>query len=187
MNRMLLIIVIACTVLLGACSEMQIAGTVKQTGMQNEINEYSLMVGEQAISLGSWDTGVDLSLLLGEPVSESIEVLGSTADTYSGSYIKTLQYEGLTVQLFSPRDNGKEFWIMSMLLTNDKLKTPGGITVGSTLADLHRVYKDLAIIPDGRTDQDNCAYGFNRERYEYMEFEVEGGVVKEIKLYVELP
>jgi hypothetical protein len=114
-------------------------------------------------------------------------VLGSTADTHSGSHIKTLKYEGLTVQLFSPEDNGKEFWIMNMLLTNERLKTPGGITVGSTLADLKGAYKDLEIKPDGRTDIDNCAYRLSRERYEYMEFEVEEGIVKEIKLYVELP
>ncbi|MDD4238806.1 MAG: hypothetical protein PHT62_09670 [Desulfotomaculaceae bacterium] len=165
----------------------QITGPVEQTDMQNGIDEYSLIMDEQAISLKSWDYDVDLSAILGEPVSETIEVLGSTADTYSGSHRKTLKYEGLTVQLSSPKDNGKEFWIVSMFLTNERLQTPGGITVGSTLADLKGAYKDLEIVPDGRTDIDNCAYSLDRERYEYMVFEVEEGVVKEIKLYVELP
>ncbi|MGI6491645.1 MAG: hypothetical protein ACOX0T_04370 [Pelotomaculum sp.] len=169
-----------------ASSGEQVAGTVKQTDMPDGAGEYSLMFDGQAISLKSWDTDVDLSLLLGEPVSETIEVLGSTADTYSGSHIKTLKYEGFTIQLFSPKDNGKEFWIMSMHLTDGKLKTPRGITVGFTLADLKGAYKNLEIVPDGRTDINNCAYRLSREMYEYMVFEVEAGIVKEIKLYVEL-
>jgi len=104
----------------------KIAGSVEHTDLQNVIDEYSLMVDKQAISLNSWDTNVDLSAVFGIPVSETSEVSGSGADTYSGSYIKILKYEGLTVQLFSPRDNGKEFWIVNMVLTGASLRTPGG-------------------------------------------------------------
>jgi hypothetical protein len=74
-----------------------------------------------------------------------------------------------------------------MHLTDGKLKTPRGITVGFTLADLKGAYKNLEIVPDGRTDINNCAYRLSREMYEYMVFEVEAGIVKEIILYVELP
>jgi hypothetical protein len=164
------------------------AGSVEHTKLQNGIDEYSLMVDKQAISLKSWDTDVDLSAVLGKPVSETSEVLGSGADTHSGSHIKTLKYEDLTVQLFSPGDNGKEFWIMSMSSTGARLRTPGGITVGSTLAELKGAYKDLETVPDERIDINNCAYRISRqEEYKYMKFEVEDGVVRQIKLYVELP
>jgi len=46
----------------------------------------------------------------------------------------------------------------------------------------------LEIVPDGRTDINNRAYRISRqEEYKYMNFEVEEGIVREIKLYVELP
>lgn len=155
---------------------------------QNEIDEYSLVADNRPITLKSWYKEADLTALLGQLVSEHNEVLGSTADTYSGSHIKTLKYEGLVVKLFSPKDNGKEFWLMSIDSTSPKLQTPRGITVGSTLAQLKEAYKGLEILPDGRTDANNCAYEFSmREQYKYMIFEVEKGTVKEIKLYTELP
>ncbi len=153
-----------------------------------EIDEYSLMADNQPITLKSWYKEADLSALLGKLVSENNEVLGSTADTYTGSHIKTLEYEGLVVKLFSPKDNGKDFWLMSIDLTSSKLQTPRGITVGSTLAQLKEAYKGIEIFPDGRTDANNCAYEFSmREEYKYMIFEVKKGIVKEIKLYAELP
>lgn len=164
------------------------SGTTGQQDQQNGTGEYSLMADNQPITLKSWYKEADLSALLGKLVSENNEVLGSTADTYSGSHIKTLKYEGLVVKLFSPKDNGKDFWLMSMDLTSSKLQTPGGITVGSTLAQLKEAYKGIEIFPDGRTDVNNCAYEFSvREEYKYMIFEVEKGIVKEIKLYAELP
>jgi hypothetical protein len=166
----------------------EIAAAAGQQNPQNSTDEYSLMADNRPISLKGWYKEADLSALLGKLVSETDEVLGSEADTFSGSHIKTLKYEGLVVKLFSPKDNGKEFWLMSMDLTSSKLQTPGGITVGSTLAQLKEAYKDIEIVPDGRTDASNCAYRFGmREGYKYITFEVEKGIVKEIKLLVELP
>lgn len=164
------------------------ASAAGQQDQQNGTSEYSLMADNQPITLKSWYKEADLSALLGKLISENNEVLGSTADTYSGSHIKTLEYEGLVVKLFSPKDNGKDFWLMSMDLTSSELQTPGGITVGSTLAQLKEAYKGIEIFPDGRTDVNNCAYEFSvREEYKYLIFEVEKGIVKEIKLYAELP
>lgn len=163
-------------------------GTTGQQNPQNGTSEYSLLVDNQTITLKSWYKEADLTALLGKLVSENDEVLGSTADTYSGSHIKTLKYEGIVTKLFSPKDNGKEFWLMSMDSTSPKLQTPRGITVGSTLAQLKDAYKGIEIFKDGRTDANNCAYEFSvREEYKYIIFEVEKGIVKEIKLYVELP
>jgi len=154
----------------------------------NGIDEYSFMADKRAISLKSWYNEADLSAVLGKPISETNEVLGSGADTFSGSHIKTLKYEGLVVKLFSPKDNGKEFWLMSVDLTSSKLQTPRGITVGSTLTELKKAYSDIKIVPDGRADANNCAYRVSmQEEYKYITFEVEKGIVKEIKLFVELP
>ncbi|MDD4766654.1 MAG: hypothetical protein PHF87_03625 [Desulfotomaculaceae bacterium] len=167
--------------------DRQAASAAGHQNPQN-VDEYSLMADNRSITLKSWYKEADLSTLLGKPVSETNEVLGSTSDTYSGSHIKTLKYEGLVIKLFSPKDNGKEFWLMSVDLTSSKLQTPMGITVGSTLAQLKEAYIDIEIVLDGRTDANNCAYRVSmREEYKYITFEVEKGIVKEIKLFAELP
>ncbi|MFA5385283.1 MAG: hypothetical protein WC364_11600, partial [Eubacteriales bacterium] len=150
-----------------------------------QAGEFSLMADNRPIKLKSWYTEADLSAFLGKPVRVNEEVLGSGSDTYSGCHKKTLKYEGLVVKLFSPKDNGKEFWLMSVDLTSSKLKTPRGITVGSTLAQLKEAYKGIEIIPDGRTDANICAYRVGgSEIFENITFEVEKGIVKEIKLFV---
>ena len=58
--------------------------TVKKAGAgQAEIDEYSLLAGNQPITLKNWYKEADLSAILGKLVSETDEALGSTADTYS--------------------------------------------------------------------------------------------------------
>jgi hypothetical protein len=163
------------------------AGTTTGQNAPESVGEYSLISDRGQLSLRNWYDQAELSAVLGEPVAETNEVLGREADTHAGSHLKTLKYEGLVVQMFSPRDNGKDFWLMSMDLTSPKLQTTRGITVGSPLTELKEAYTGLEMVPDGRSDPNNCAYWINRERYEYMTFEVEKGIIKEIKLYVELP
>ncbi len=151
-------------------------------------DDYTLVIGDHTISLKSWDTEVDLSEVFGQPKTEKLDVLGEGADTFSGSYLKTLEYDGLTITLFSPKDNGKQFWIMSIDLQNSNLKTLKGITVGSSLSDLKDAYQNIEMVLDGRTDSNNAAYLISdKEEYKQMTFEVENGVVKAIKLNVELP
>jgi len=163
------------------------AGTTTGQNAPESVGEYSLISDRGQLSLRNWYDQAELSAVLGEPVAETNEVLGREADTHAGSHLKTLKYEGLVVQMFSPRDNGKDFWLMSMDLTSPKLQTTRGITVGFPLTELKEAYTGLEMVPDGRSDPNNCAYWINRERYEYMTFEVEKGIIKEIKLYVELP
>lgn len=161
----------------------------ERTGNSNPSqDDYALVVGDQTIRLRSWDTEVNLYEILGEPISEKIDILGSEADTYSGSYVKTLEYDGLTIKLSSPKDNGKQFWIMSIVSTKTDFHTPMGIRVGSTVSDLKNAYKNIEVALDGRKDPNNCAYLLsNSEEIKKIKFEVENGMVKEIKLYAELP
>ena len=71
--------------------------------------EYSITIGDDYIALRDWEDTVDIYGLLGEPASQEVEVLGQGADTFAGSYIKTLKYENLEIKLFSPHDNGQSF------------------------------------------------------------------------------
>ena len=113
------------------------------------------------LTLRNWYDQAELSAVLGEPVAETNEVLGREADTHSGSHLKTLKYEGLVVQMFSPRDNGKDFWLMSMDLTSPKLQAPGHYC-WLPLTGLKEAYTGLEMVPDRRSSN-NCAYGINRE------------------------
>jgi hypothetical protein len=130
----------------------------------------------------------ELNEILGKPIEDKKEVLGSEADTFAGAVIQTLTYEGLTIYLFSAQEDPEEFWIMNMIAEDPEIYTPDGIRVGSTLAELKTAYPELAQVPDGRTDENSSAYMIsNWEEFKAMEFEVEEGVVTQIKVYVELP
>lgn len=184
------ILLLLSTILFGCSNVME-----QTKGDQQQINntpivkdDYTLVIGDHTISLKSWDTEVDLVGMFGQPKTEKLDIIGEGADIFSGSYLKTIEYDCLTITLFSPKDNGKQFWIMSIDLQNTNLKTSKGITVGSTLSDLKDAYQNIEMVLDGRTDSNNAAYLISdKEEYKQMIFEVENGVVKAIKLNVELP
>jgi hypothetical protein len=150
---------------------------------------FYLILDSAILPLNGWDTEIDYTSILGEPEYEYIEVAGPNADTFNGSFLKEVAYEDLNMAWFSPKDNGKTFWLMRMTVTGDRLKTPEGIQVGSTLEELQEAYQGrMALVLDGRTDPDNCAYRLSkRDQYQYLQFEVKNGIVTEILLYVELP
>lgn len=151
----------------------------------NNTNDYSLIINNSVITLKDWDNKVDLQKILGEPISQNIEELSSEADTLKGSYIKTLKYDGLQIKLFSPEENGKDFWIMEMAVSKKDYKTSKGVEIGDKIEKVKNFYPDLEIALDGRNDPNICAYVLNHEQVEYLQFEVKEGLVNEIKiLYV---
>ncbi len=156
---------------------------------QDAINEFSLLVGTKYISLKDWDYEADIQNVLGEPLKETQEVLGSGADTHAGSIIKTQEYEGLSLKLFSPKQNGKEFWVLQMFVNSDRYKTYREITVGTDINQLKQAYPETTIKLDGRTDPNNCAYVFNLGNMDgrYIRFEVADGIIKEIDFYFKIP
>jgi hypothetical protein len=42
-----------------------------------------------------------------------------------GEFKKRIKYDGLQIELFSPKQNGKEFWIMTIEITKKGYKTSG--------------------------------------------------------------
>ncbi|MCR8656890.1 hypothetical protein [Paenibacillus endoradicis] len=157
----------------------------EQTIEDNDTNDYSLIINNSIITLKDWDNKVDLQKILGEPISQNIEELGNEADTLKGSFIKTLEYDGLQIKLTSPKENGKDFWIMEMVVNKKDYKTSKGIEIGDKIEEVKNSYPDLEIALDGRTDPNNCAYVLSNEQVEYLQFEVKEGFVSEIKiLYV---
>jgi beta-lactamase regulating signal transducer with metallopeptidase domain len=151
------------------------------------VDEYSLMDGKQSISLMERDIE-KIYKILGKPKSENVEVLGSGADTFVGSKIKTLKYEAIEIKLFSPNDKETGFWVMSMEPTASGIKTLKGISIGSSLEELKKAYSNIEVLPEGRKDKTTYTYRIsNHEESKHMEYIVKDGSVIKIRLYVEMP
>jgi hypothetical protein len=148
---------------------------------------FSLVAGDTPIAPGAWDHEIDLEAILGPPVGQDVEVL-ENADTHTGSFVKKMEYDGLRLELFSPKQNGETFHILSMKASGEGYRTTRDIAVGSTLDDLLLAYPEVRMAPDGRTDPANAAYEMSDELSErFLRFEVADGRVAEIHLYRVLP
>lgn len=151
----------------------------------NDRNDFSILIGDKKVSLFDWDYEVDLEDLLGEPTHEKTTQLGPGSDTFSGSYVKDLRFDGIELALFSPKDDGNDFYVLSMLVTDSKYPTPRGIKVGDNLEELNNAYPEIEPILDDRTDKNNMGYRILEGAYNYITFEVNDGVIVEIKIYHE--
>lgn len=127
---------------------------------------------------------MNLEEVLGTPISQDIEELDNGADTHTGSLMKRIKYDGLQLELFSPKDNSKQFWIMAMEITKAGYKTSRGTEIGHTVKEVTDAYPDIQIAPDGRTDANNCAYEIkNEDQSSLVRLEVKEGLVSEMKIY----
>lgn len=167
---------------------VEAAGFQPNSEVAGEIPLYGILTSQGSfLKLNDWDNEVDLAGLLGNPLSEKTEQLGEAADTLSGSFIKKLTYDGMTLELFSPKDNGKTFWLMNMQITADRYATSLGIRVGDTVQALKEAYPPIQIAKDGRSDPNNAAYELNDEQYRRLRFEVANGIVTEVNIQYLIP
>lgn len=159
------------------------------TESNDKRSDFSINVNNKYITLKDWDNKVDLKGILGDPVSEEKKVLGSGADTHTGSIIKTLSYDGLEVKLFSPKGNGSYFWVMSMKVTSKVYAvTTKSIIIGDSVKKLKELYTEIEMAKDGRTDPNNCTYMLSsQDDYNYVTFEAKDGIISEINIYHEIP
>ncbi|HEY4696265.1 MAG TPA: hypothetical protein VIH13_05190, partial [Candidatus Hydromicrobium sp.] len=154
----------------------------------DQLVEYSLNVNNEVITLFDWDDDIDLYKLFGDPINEDIRKLGEGSDTFRGSFIKTLKYEGLEIRLFSPPDNGKTFWILDIKVSSNSYSTSRGIKIGDSLETLKNRYPSITKVLDGRTDDNNCAYEIaDWERYLFLQFEVTDGIIQQIHIFHLIP
>lgn len=158
----------------------------REDSVDEIVSDFSIKVEDKYISIREHHN--NLSSILGTPISEEIEILGEESDTFNGSLIKTLTYDGLIIEEFSPEKAGNSgFWILSMTITNENYSTEKGLTIGDKLDKIKEFYGNVEILKDGRTDSNNCAYIFEDDfEPNFIVFEVEDGITNEIKIYHEL-
>ena len=201
MNKLLLILIAAiCLSLLLAtgctadksskpspAAVLEVSPTPSKAPEADSISEFSVVAAAKNISLQAWDNEIDLSFL-GTPISEEVRVLDQTSDTFAGSHVKKLKYDGLELELFSPKGNGKSFWIKEIIITGDLYITPRGVSVDSTIGKLQELYPEMQQIPDGRTDPDNCSYIYkSTDGFSNIFFEVKAAKMINFKIYYEMP
>lgn len=85
-------------------------------------SEYALLINDVTIPLRAWDNNLDLEKILGEPVSQEIEQLGDGADTFKGSFHKTLIYDGLQINLTHLQTMVKPFGYLKWWLAQKNIK-----------------------------------------------------------------
>ncbi len=152
-------------------------------------DEFSIHFEGKEVDLFNWDNEIELSELLGAPLAEKTEQLGPGADTFTGSFIRELTYDGLELKLFSPRENGTDFYIIMMKLTENRYLTKRGIKVGDNLEFLQETYPEISQVPDGKDDPQNGTYRFYEgdNPYTFIDFAVADGRITEINVVHEFP
>ncbi|MFZ5985673.1 MAG: stalk domain-containing protein [Bacillota bacterium] len=147
--------------------------------------DFTVKYNEKEIKLGDWDDKVDIKAIFGEPLSENVKQLGQGADTFAGSYVKEIVYDGLTIGLMSPKQNGKTFFIDRIEITKGGYETSRGIKVGDGYSKILEsyVYNPQEIDFDAQ----NHTYTFSDGSVSYIKFDVQREVIKSITLYIEHP
>lgn len=120
-----------------------------------EIPLFAIQAGEEYLALNVWDNEVDLHALLGKPLKESTKQLGPEADTFDGTYTKSISYQGLELNLAS--GDGERFWLIGMQVT-ERYPTSLGIRVGDTVQQVEAAYPSIKVAKDGRNPPRNFAY-----------------------------
>lgn len=170
---------------LAALEEKQLAN---ESEYNAEKSDFTIWKDSKSISLHDREEDIDLQDILGKPKSEKTEQLGPGSDTFNGSYVKELSYDDITLQLFSPKENEKKFWIYDIVVTGKGLTTAKGIGVGDSLSELKKLYPDIKTVNDGRQDENNCAYEISKnDEYSFLTFEIKDGKIIKIEMIFMFP
>jgi hypothetical protein len=104
-----------------------------------EKDKYSLsiIIGTSQVGIDDKEGDINLSGLLGEPISQKTEVSGEEAFPYAGISFKTIEYEGLIITFYDSKDG---YRICNIKISSDKFPTPLGIKVGDSLERLKELY-----------------------------------------------
>lgn len=143
-----------------------------------EIPLLAIQAGGKYIALRDYDNEVDLTALLGEPLTELTKQLGSDAGTFNGMYTKSLTYEGLELTLYSAK--GDKYYLVNMRVTDERYATSLGIRVGDTAQQVEEVYPFVELAKDGRTPPHNFAYALSNDFYSNLYLDIKDGIVNEI-------
>ena len=164
---------------------------VEQKGSEGDAShfqrpaDYTITVSGRKISLFDWEDEIELNSIFGQPRFQETQELVN-ADTFSGSFLKTIQYNKTEVKLFSPKGDVKRFYVLDIRSAKEDLITDRGIKVGDSLDLVKQSYPEVKRSLDGTTGSDGSyEVMFNNDAYTYTHFLIYDGIVTEIRLYHE--
>jgi hypothetical protein len=143
--------------------------------------EFSFLIGEYTLTLRERDLDAKIGGMPLAPISDETEPLGAGSDTFTGSYVRTVRYEGLALLLFSP-EGKNAFWLMQMVADSPGIETYRGIGVGDSLETLAEKYPEVFY-----PDEDGGTIYRYMEEYDELAFTVSGDTVTKITLTYYLP
>lgn len=141
---------------------------------------YGIAVNDNIIYLQQWDSTINLATVLGTPLKKKTRELDLNSDTFAGSFIKDLEFPGLKLKLFSPKQNGKTFWIQEIILTDGRYKTINGIGIGDSLGKIKQTYPTVQKFPG---NSDNMYYVANEGYEKSIEMEFEKEKLVKLRMY----
>jgi hypothetical protein len=162
-----------------------VVATPTDTAVRHPVQKDSLLFAIRlgagmTLSLQQWDSTIDLQRHLGKPLKQKTRKLDKNSDSFAGSFIKDTEYKGLKLQLFSPPQNGRSFWIQEITLTSDQYKTANNITIGDAWQKVKQAYPALQKFPGQNEDM----YYVANEGYEKsIEMEFEKNKLKKLRMY----
>jgi predicted small secreted protein len=114
-------------------------------------------------------------------ISDTTEELGKESDTFAGSFLKTVKYEGLELTLFAPKDNPEHFWVMQMTASASGIFTYRGVQVGDTRDTMLDVYPEAETIPGTEI------YQYAVSEFEELTFTITDDTISQIALTYYMP
>lgn len=141
---------------------------------------YGIRVNNTNLFLQQWDSTYTLEKDLGKPLINRTKQLDLNSDTYAGSFIRDLEYPGLKLKLFSPKQNGKTFWIQEIILTDKRYQTVNGVRIGDDLEKVKQAYPSIKKFPGVN---ENMYYVANAGYEKSIEMEFENNKLKKLRLY----
>lgn len=154
------------------------SGTLNHT-IHPDTSLYSIQLPNDTLSLQQWDSTINFAQL-GKPIKQRTKQLDLNLDTFAGSFIKDLEYNGLKLKLFSPRQNGRSFWIQEIVLTNSSYKTINNIGLGDEFEKVRQAYPSLKKFPG---ENENMYYVADEGYEKSIEMEFEKNKLKKLRMY----
>lgn len=153
---------------------------------ENENNDFFVEYNGKQLKLLQWDNEIDIEAIFGKPESDSTEVLGEGADTFTGSYLRIVNFNGLELTMLSPKDNGKDFLVLMMTVSISDYTIANGLKVGDSFETLKKAFPDIKRVEDGIEDGNISTYEIKDNNNNFIEFYLEDNLINEILIGNEL-
>lgn len=158
--------------------------TTEVTEITNSL-EFSFLVADTRLTLCEHNIDTKLEMLPLELISDETRVLGNGSDTFTGSLLRTVLYDGFEIILFAPEDDKENFWIMQMTAVSSGVTAHRGIRVGDTVETLLSKYPEAEELEEDGTSV--YFYTENEDAYNVLSFSVDEGIVSATSLTFYLP